>query len=132
MLVGRFHTGNGDLEVIAAGHPLPLGLGAEGPHELPVPFGLPLGLIRDASWETTRAWVDGHGLLLYTDGLVEGYERPDASERFGVEGLLAAIAAFERAGRAADELAGSLIATATDANGGPLSDDVAILHLEME
>jgi serine phosphatase RsbU (regulator of sigma subunit) len=122
MLVGRFHTGNGDLEVIAAGHPLPLGLGAEGPHELPVPFGLPLGLIRDASWETTRAWVDGHGLLLYTDGLVEG-RTGDGPERLGDEGLSAMVRSVEGDDPAA--LVAALVERAEDLNGGPLLDDVA-------
>ena len=69
----------------------------------------------------------GWALLLYTDGLVEGFAAPDARERFGVERLAPLLhgagAATCLDARALDDLLDRVQA----ANGKPFSDDVAVL-----
>jgi serine phosphatase RsbU (regulator of sigma subunit) len=72
-----------------------------------------------------RPWL----LLCYTDGLVEGRERPDTTERFGIERLVDTVAALTGRHPQPTELLDELLATVQDANGGQLSDDVAIVCL---
>ena len=64
-------------------------------------------------------------LLLYTDGLIEGWSGLADGDRLGVEGLSALLAARERDHPAALPL--WLISQAEQRNGGPLADDVALL-----
>ena len=68
-------------------------------------------------------------MLCYTDGLVEGRRVPGSVERFGIEALVEATAGL--LGRAAglDEVLDRLLDVVQEANGGDLSDDVAILCL---
>ena len=62
----------------SAGHPPPVLLGDDGPRALDVRSGLPLGVLDDASWPV-RSLSLPHlwGLLLSTDGLIEGRAGPD-------------------------------------------------------
>ena len=94
-----------------------------------LPYGLPLGLVEDATWEAQTVELGDAGLLAYTDGLVEGFAGPGSRDRFGTDRLLAALAAAAGDGTPPEELAETLVAVAREANGGPLPDDVAVLYL---
>jgi serine phosphatase RsbU (regulator of sigma subunit) len=120
----------GEVGVRLAGHPPPMllpsdgGAGAELAHRL----GPPLGVLRQPNWPlvTSRLPADW-ALLLYTDGLIEGFDGPDRAERLWTTGLLQLLA--EQGHRDLTTLADWLVGQAEKLNGGPLSDDVATLLL---
>jgi serine phosphatase RsbU (regulator of sigma subunit) len=68
-------------------------------------------------------------LLCYTDGLVEGRRQPGSVERFGAEALVGAAAGLLAGGAGLDIVLDHLLDLVLKANGGDLSDDVAILCL---
>jgi len=112
-----------------AGHPPPLVL-ADGrvvPCEA-VP-GMPLGAVDDVTYEATAVRLGSQewSLLIYTDGLIEGYAGPP--ERLGVDGLRDLLAERDPADPPLADLPSWLVERATALNGGPLADDVAILLL---
>ena len=122
------------LTLVLAGHHRPLVLTDGAAREPKAPFGPPLGLLEDwmrvadPPWQVAGFDLEpGWALLLYTDGLVEGYAEPDARERFGVERLAPLLhgagAATCLDARALDDLLDQVQA----ANGKPFSDDVALL-----
>jgi serine phosphatase RsbU (regulator of sigma subunit) len=116
----------GDVLVRLAGHPAPVSL-RPAPVQVQPPVGQPLGIAADTVWEPVPLRMDpGWELLLYTDGLIEG-KGPVPDEPLWPEGLLRLLAA-ER-DTAADDLPGRLVERVQALNGGPLSDDVAILLL---
>ena len=117
------------LTLRVAGHPAPLVLGP-GPvpaRELEVDACPPLGIFEPVSWpaqsfELPQPWA----LVFYTDGIVEGRARGEASARLGTSGLLADL---ERSGLNGDDLgalADGLLAIAEGHNGGPVADDIAL------
>ena len=112
-----------------AGHPLPVVLdGVEATPVAPEHGGPPLGVIGDATWPARElALPEGFGLLLYTDGLVEGRVGAGPA-RLGEPGLIemAGSALREYGGRPA-ALVPSLVERAEALNGGALLDDVAVL-----
>jgi serine phosphatase RsbU (regulator of sigma subunit) len=69
---------------------------------------------------------DDWSLLLYTDGLIEGWSAPTSRTRLGLAALLPIIDDFHRLGTSADGLLDGLLAEAQRRNGGPLTDDVAL------
>jgi len=108
-----------------AGHPPPLLLSGGSVTPVPAPGGLLLGVAprRPKSYDL-RFDSEDWSLLMYTDGLIEG--RVGAGdERLDVSGLVDLVAAAD--GVALPDLPGWLVGRAEDANGGPLSDDVAML-----
>ncbi|AXI78272.1 PP2C family protein-serine/threonine phosphatase [Peterkaempfera bronchialis] len=126
----------GDGELYLAGHPAPLLLRPDAEPEL-LPADEPgpaLGLVPAGggldSWPPVKVRLgDEWGLLLYTDGLIEG--RVGAgSRRLGQDGLLGLIADHQAGGVAHQQLIDSAIAEVEDLNGGALTDDVAVLLLE--
>lgn len=109
-----------------AGHPAPVQLQ---PCVTPLAgvIGMPLGVSRTAEWKSvTVELAQQWAVLLYTDGLVEGYG-PNPPDRLWESGLIDLIET-ER-GCPLRELPGRLVARAVALNGGPLADDVAILLL---
>jgi serine phosphatase RsbU (regulator of sigma subunit) len=112
----------------AAGHPSPLLLhppqalvdGAGGP---------PLGVVADAEWPSQEIELEpGWGVLLYTDGLVEGRRRDGA--RLGEDGLAEIVdAAFAEHPEDPAATVRSVVARAEALNAGPLRDDVALVML---
>jgi PAS domain S-box-containing protein len=121
----------GRITVALAGHPPPL-LARDGQVEVvQVPGGPALGIYdHQYPWPAGVVEVGGPWTLLcYTDGLVEGRSVPGSLERFGIEALVEATAGL--LGRAAglDEVLDRLLDVVQEANGGDLSDDVAILCL---
>jgi serine phosphatase RsbU (regulator of sigma subunit) len=68
-----------------AGHPLPVLVGPDGPHEIGTP-GRPLGIAPDLDVPVVEVGLPpGSTLVLYTDGVTEA--RDDAGVQFGEDGL---------------------------------------------
>jgi serine phosphatase RsbU (regulator of sigma subunit) len=123
--------GRDRITVALAGHPPPLLARAGQVEVLEVPGGPALGIYDQRyPWPAGALEVAGPWTLLcYTDGLVEGRRAPGSVDRFGIEALVEAAAGL--LGRAAglEEVLDRLLDLVQEANGGDLSDDVAILCL---
>jgi len=117
----------------SAGHPPPVLLGAGVPAALELRSGLPLGVFDDAAWPDRRLDLPSDwGLLLSTDGLIEGRAGPDAPGRLAMEGLIALLGAPGTDTRWAmdpDGFVAGLIDEVMRRNGGVPLDDVAALLL---
>lgn len=115
-------------EIILAGHPPPL-LVAPAVQELSISTrGLPLGITSSARWEAEEVpLTEDWALLVYTDGLVEGRVE-GTSERWGIEGLMAAVEDTELGDP--DAFVDSLLSRAEALHGADLPDDVALLLLQ--
>jgi serine phosphatase RsbU (regulator of sigma subunit)/PAS domain-containing protein len=113
-----------DVEVVSAGHPLPLRVGAAGV----APIGrydLVLGAMGEGEWSSSRASLKpGQTLLFYTDGVTD---MPGDHERFGEPRLLEALADGPSA---ADELIARLERLLDGFQSGERSDDRAMLAVE--
>jgi serine phosphatase RsbU (regulator of sigma subunit)/CheY-like chemotaxis protein len=132
--------------VVNAGHPPPVSVSAAPARAWILDAGPPLGVVDRWEWPTQHVPMAGLcPLLLYTDGLIEGYAQPSvgqqpkhlgpevlttpgAQERLGEEGLLELVRQERSAGT--DELIPRLIQRAEDAHGDALPDDVALLLVE--
>jgi serine phosphatase RsbU (regulator of sigma subunit) len=129
LCMASIDAGHRRVTLRVAGHPLPVIL-AEGEAQA-VPAedgGPPLGVIADAVWPARELELpEGFGLLLYTDGLVEG-RIGDGPARLGEQGLveMAEAAVREHGGRPG-ALVRALVEHAEALNGGALLDDVAVL-----
>ncbi|WP_433557652.1 PP2C family protein-serine/threonine phosphatase [Pseudonocardia xinjiangensis] len=123
---GRLST---EMLVRLAGHPPPVSL-IPAPRPAVPPVGLPLGLDVDAAWEPASFDLGAEwALLLHTDGLIEG-RGPVSGEPLWEEGLLEMLEQ-ERA-TDLEHLPAKLVERVQELNGGPLSDDVAILLLSSD
>jgi PAS domain S-box-containing protein len=122
-------AGRERITIALAGHPPPLLARGEEVQVVEVPGGPGLGIFdHPYPWEAGELEVGGAWTLLcYTDGLVEGRAAPGAVERYGIDALVAAAAGLLGHGAGIDELVDGLLDVAHKANGGELSDDVAIL-----
>jgi serine phosphatase RsbU (regulator of sigma subunit) len=116
-----------------AGHPRPLLFTEAGVDALPDdPCGPALGLVPGAEWPATRIELDGSwGLMLYTDGLIEG-RVGEGSRRLDTEGLVDLTRQAGVRGESGSRLIDSLVAEVEALNGGVLADDLAILLLSRE
>jgi serine phosphatase RsbU (regulator of sigma subunit) len=118
-------------EVILAGHPRPLLLGADRVTPLaPARTGLPVGLA-DGRWAAEHVELPAQwALLLYSDGLIEG-RVGDGARRLGEEALHRMLGGYLAAHahwwESPEGMLDWLIARVEELNGGPLSDDVALL-----
>jgi serine phosphatase RsbU (regulator of sigma subunit) len=92
--------------------------------------GIPLGIVRGASWRTeTVTLAPGETLVLYTDGVTEAQNL--AGELFEVERLLAAVGgAGERTAQGVQ--AAILAAVAQFVGGAPQADDLTLLVVARE
>jgi PAS domain S-box-containing protein len=118
--------------VALAGHPPPLLIenGRVGVLEIPHGPALGIGPDGDESWPASTLTLERPWLLLcYTDGLVEGRNGAGATERFGIERMVDTVTTLAGQHPRPTELLDRLLATVQDANGGQLSDDVAIVCL---
>lgn len=115
-------------EVILCGHPAPLLIRGDEVIALdiePLPV---LTMLHDAPVEPVTVDLAGDwGLLLFTDGLVEGSREPGSSERLGSAELAQHLEALVAQRIARADLAPTLLAEAERRHGGPLTDDVAVL-----
>ncbi|MDP9100674.1 MAG: SpoIIE family protein phosphatase [Actinomycetota bacterium] len=115
-------------DVVLCGHPAPLLIRGNDVEELKVDALPVLTMLGALQAEPCAVPLDGAwGLLLYTDGLVEGSRSPGATERFGVNALVDHLQPLVAGRVARSELAPSLLAEAERRHGGPLTDDVAVL-----
>jgi serine phosphatase RsbU (regulator of sigma subunit) len=122
--------------VRSAGHPPPVLLGTgdgRTPTIGPTATGPPLGAFDDAGWPARElALAPRWGVLLLTDGLIEGRAASGASARLGMDGLIALLASIKAGARWAQEpstLVADLIDAVLELNGGAMLDDVAALLL---
>ena len=114
-----------------AGHPVPLVL--DGTDVRPGPTqasGVALGIVDGAVWEGADTTVaPGSTMVLFTDGLIEGYDGQAPGQRLGEEGMQRVLTRLLQEGLAGKELADTLLAEVQERNGGDLTDDVALLLL---
>lgn len=125
--------GDSAARVVSAGHPFPLLLADRRATPAAIDPGMALGLLPGARrWPENRVEVPAQGgLLLYTDGLIEGRIGP-GPERLGTEGLAALVESLVRpADEAPDpaELVDLLVDAVERLDGGRISDDLAVLRL---
>ena len=112
-----------------AGHPPPLLLGPDPGVWSGGACGPPLGVLTGQAWPAVTADLAGPwGVLLYTDGLIEGRQQGSA-ERIGVEGLTARLRSDRLWSAGWEAGLESLVAWAEEQHGGPLADDVALMLL---
>lgn len=123
-------AGSADLHL--AGHPAPLvAVAGHPPGLLPYEEGGPaLGLLPEAYWPRITVKLPGEwGLMLYTDGLIEG--RVGAgTQRLGQDGMVRIAARLLAAGLGGEELLDAALTEVRELNGGELTDDVAVVLLE--
>jgi len=119
------------ITVALAGHPPPLLARAGRVEVVEVPGGPALGVYDQRNpWPAGTVEAGGPWTLLcYTDGLVEGRRAPGSAERFGIEAVVEAAAGLLEQAAGLEEVLDRLLALVHEANGGDLSDDVAILCL---
>jgi serine phosphatase RsbU (regulator of sigma subunit) len=113
-----------------AGHPWPLVIDGErsSSRRPGQTTGIALGIDSTRTWVATDIPVErSDQLLLFTDGLVEGYAGPDRSARLGDEGMRELLEKQLAAGASGDALIEGLMHDVRTRNGGELTDDVAIL-----
>jgi serine phosphatase RsbU (regulator of sigma subunit) len=115
-------------DIVLCGHPAPLLMRGDEvvPLELsalPVLTMLPRAPIESATVDLDGDW----GLMLFTDGLVEGSQTPRAVDRFGVDGLVGHLQPLVARRMSRADLAPTVLAEAERRHGGPLTDDVAVL-----
>jgi PAS domain S-box-containing protein len=123
------HPDHDRVTIALAGHPPPLLARGGQVRVVEVPSGPGLGIVDEPyPWEAGELELAGAWTLLcYTDGLVEGRSAPGAVERFGIEAVAGAAAGLLGHGAGTDEVLDGLLDVVHVANGGDLSDDVAIL-----
>ncbi len=120
---------SGPITSIRAGHPGMLLHGSGSVEWIEPPYGPALGL-RGSDWPQHELEVPaGHGLLLLTDGLFEGYAGRGA-RRLGEDGLLAL--ARGHAGLSGAQFVDALIDGAQELaqHQGGLTDDIAVVRVE--
>jgi serine phosphatase RsbU (regulator of sigma subunit) len=112
-----------------AGHPPPLVLSGTGSvRQCDVKPGLVLGVLPGIDRPATQVSLEEDwALLMYTDGLIEGWASPDGEDRLGVDGLCRIVAGAVETGLRGPELPGRLVSTVEERNGGALADDVAVV-----
>jgi PAS domain S-box-containing protein len=125
--------GRDQITVALAGHPPPLLAVGVRVAEVEAPAGPALGILDGGGrWEAgVLAPGEDWTLLCYTDGLVEGRREPGSVERFGAEALVEAAARLLAGRTGLDAVLDRLLEEVLEANGGDLSDDVAILCLSL-
>jgi PAS domain S-box-containing protein len=123
--------GRDRITVALAGHPPPLLARAGRVEVVEVPGGPALGIHDQGyAWEAGQLEAAGAWTLLcYTDGLVEGRSAPGSRERFGIDALVATAAELLAGLGGLEDVLDRLLDVVHEANGGDLSDDVAILCL---
>ncbi|MFD7877141.1 PP2C family protein-serine/threonine phosphatase [Streptomyces sp. NPDC059766] len=119
----------GLLTLHLVGHHEPLIVTSRGPEVLQSKHGIALGIIPGlGEWPATTVPLPPDGsLIVYTDGLIEGYAGGDDS-RLGVEGVLAILGETRSYGTG--EQLDHLIAEARARNADRHTDDLAVLRID--
>ena len=127
----RAEPGRGTARFWLAGHPVPLVL--DGTDVRPGPAeatGLALGIVDGVVWEGVEAPVPRSStVVLFTDGLIEGYDGQGPGRRLGDDGMRRVLSRLLAEGLSGKELADTLLGEVQERNGGDLTDDVALLLL---
>ncbi|MBV9485443.1 MAG: SpoIIE family protein phosphatase [Frankiaceae bacterium] len=114
--------------VALCGHPAPLLIKADSVVELVAEPTPALAIAPGISPQLTTVHLAGDwGLLLFTDGLIEGSVSPGAVDRLGATALARHVEALIGRSIPRHSLASNLLAEAERRHGGPLPDDVAVL-----
>ena len=117
-----------EADVLLCGHPAPLLICGDDVSELEFDALPMLTMLHSRPVEQVRVKLgDDWGLLLFTDGLIEGRDKPGGTGRFGVDGIAAHLRLLAQQDSPRLELAPALLAEAERRNSGPLTDDVAVL-----
>jgi serine phosphatase RsbU (regulator of sigma subunit) len=112
-----------------AGHVAPFVLHAEGVERIEPPPGPPLGAVEEGVWEEVRVPLGREwSLVLYSDGLIEGFAAPGSRERYGSE-RLASLLESRGTWLLREEDIEALVLDVEAANGGPLADDLVVVAL---
>lgn len=115
-------------ELLLCGHPAPLLVRGDEVVQLeidPLPM---LTMLDGKPSGPVTVQLDGRwGLLLFTDGLVEGSGAPGSGDRLGVDALADYLQELIRQDLPRADLAPYLLAESERRHGGPLADDVAVL-----
>jgi serine phosphatase RsbU (regulator of sigma subunit) len=113
-----------------AGHPPPLLLSPAGATPCDVDPGLVLGVLPGTDCPSTEVGLPDAdwALLMYTDGLIEGYDGA-GGDRLGISGLCGMLKAYRDSVATPGDLPGWLVGQAELRNGEALADDVAMLLL---
>ncbi|MEU3982979.1 fused response regulator/phosphatase [Streptomyces sp. NPDC026672] len=118
-------------DLYLAGHPAPL-LTRPGRDAELLPYdnnGPALGLLADARWPRMRVELGAEwGLMLYTDGLIEG-RTGIGGERLGEDGMLEMVRRQLAQGMRGEHLLRAAVHEVRELNGGELTDDVAVVLL---
>jgi serine phosphatase RsbU (regulator of sigma subunit) len=122
------------MTVRVAGHPPPLLCTSDGADYVDVAVGPPLG-VRDegaeipGEWPVTSAQLPpGSSLLLYTDGLLDAYRRPENQTSVGLDELLEVARTALSSGQPVESLISTVVGNA------PVraADDTALVVLTVE
>lgn len=118
---------SGHLSYANAGHPAPILKHSDGTTELlQNSIGLPLGIMNEADYkESTAQLREGDNLVLYTDGVVEAHRD---GIWFGTENLEGLI---QDTDLPPSELVHTIYAKVSEAVGGSVPDDVALVAVRM-
>jgi len=131
LFAARLDLERSRLTFVNLGHPPPVLVGAEA-QLLPSRPAPPLGFVDTEEWSSHQEHVDlpeGWRLFLYTDGLFEGRIARYSRERLGLDRLLQRVTERPLLDAAAVD---ELYEFVSNANGGPMPDDVAVLVLSAE
>ncbi len=128
----RLDRSTGILTVWRAGHPLPLLL--DGSVVSPVASGdggVALGVLDGVSWPSRDHQVGtATALLMFTDGLIEGFDDESHERRLGEPALYLIIEDLLAGGARHAHVVDHALAQVQRRNGGELSDDVALVLLD--
>jgi serine phosphatase RsbU (regulator of sigma subunit) len=113
--------------LVLAGHPPPVRLGSPSSPVGSDAHGPLVGVMPEPRWPSVEVDLGaGTELLLYTDGIVEGWADTNRTERLGVEVLIEVLDLLRAQGLVGGELLDALIDEVQRRNGRPLRDDVAL------
>ena len=113
--------------LVLAGHPPPVRFGSPSSLVGAGVHGPLVGVMPDPRWAPVEVGLGaGTELLLYTDGIVEGWADANHSERLGVEMLIEVLDLLRARGLSGAALLEALIDEVQRRNGLPLRDDVAL------
>jgi serine phosphatase RsbU (regulator of sigma subunit) len=119
------------LRIWRAGHPLPVLV--EDARVAPTPqgsIGVALGVVDGGTWHAVDRPVGRDtSLLMFTDGLIEGFDGTVDGRRLGEGALYLLLGELVDRGLASDQLLDALLAEVRRRNGGELTDDVAAVLL---
>jgi serine phosphatase RsbU (regulator of sigma subunit) len=111
-----------------AGHPPPLLFTGAEARQCEINPGLVLGVLPGIDRPATQVQLDEEwALLMYTDGLIEGWATPEGGDRLGVEGVCEILASQSQSWAQSAELPSWLVSEVEERNGGALADDVAVV-----